>query len=102
LKEIDNKEHMSILLESPPYCPIDEEERQIWALLVGLRYHNVKIFRYFPKALVEFEYIPHIDTNTKKREIIDISWAFKDDLSPLDLVRKVFKDIENKKSDASS
>lgn len=93
---------MAILLESPPYCPLDEGERQIWALLVGLGYHNVRILRYFPKALVEFEYVPHIDTNTKKREIIDIAWAFKDDLNSLDLVRKVFKDIEDKKSDANS
>jgi hypothetical protein len=92
MKETDNKDHMSILLESPPYCPIDEEERQIWALLVGFGYKYVKILRYFPKKLVEFEYVPNVNFKTKKIEIIDMSWAFRDDLSALDLVRKVFKE----------
>jgi hypothetical protein len=55
---------------SPPYMPVDEDARQIWAILVGLGYDPVQIDKYEPKKTLVFS------TNGKETTI-DLSWAFR-------------------------
>lgn len=55
---------------SPPYMPIDEGVREIWAILVDLGYDPVKIVEYTPKKKVVF-------VSKGKETTINLSWAFR-------------------------
>lgn len=88
------KYHMTILNEPPPYMPLDEESRLIWIIIQYFGYYNVNILEYEPKKKIVFSAM--YGTSKVKREL-DLSWAFGEDIDPLPLVRKVFKDMEEKK-----
>jgi hypothetical protein len=55
---------------SPPYMPVDEGVREIWAILVDLGYDPVKIVNYEPKKKLVF-------VSKGKETTIDLSWAFR-------------------------
>jgi hypothetical protein len=75
-----NKEQMAILLESPPYMPLNPEEREIWTILVMLGYYHVKLIKYEKNVQVVFTHKPWLKSegsNVEKAEVIDLRWAFR-------------------------
>ena len=79
--------------------PIGREEREIWAILVGLGYYHVKLIRYEKDVQVVFTHKPWFKSEgsiVEKCEVIDLRWAMEE--SPfgaaLPLIRKVFKEME--------
>ena len=90
------KTKMTNLLESPPYMPLNRDDREIWALLVGLGYHHAKIIKYTKGKEVVFAYKPFLKSKIKcfdeQSVIVDLRWAFQKTKDPLPLVRKVFAD----------
>jgi len=66
------------LLESPPYMPINRDEREIWALLNGLGYYHVKLIKYEKGVQVVFTHKPWLKdehSNVAKAEVVDLRWA---------------------------
>lgn len=61
---------MTNLQYSPPFMPINEETRLVWAVLVGLGYDPVKIIKYEPKKTLVFK-------SKGSEKTIDLSWAFQ-------------------------
>jgi len=64
--------NMTNIPYSPPFMPLDENLREIWAVLVSLNepFTEIKIFEYIPhKKLV-------VEINNQRKEV-DLSWAFK-------------------------
>lgn len=92
----EDKSHMAILNESPPWMPIAYADREIWALLTGLGYYHVKLIKYEKGVQVVFSHKPWLKSegsNVEKCEVIDLRWAM-DELPlgvAMPLVRKVFK-----------
>ena len=88
-ENMSDKQDMAIILESPPYCPFDEDAREIWAILHILGYTNVKIVSYDPHVSLVFTYK---DKEIEVRKSLDLTWAFRE-IDPLPLVKKVFEEI---------
>ena len=94
----EDKSHMAILNESPPFMPIGFREREIWAILLELcpELKNLKIVGYEACKSITIAGLYEGEPVEKK---VDISWAFKNESFgvALDLVRKVFKEINEGK-----
>lgn len=98
---LNSKEQMAVILESPPYCPLDDDTAEIWAILNMLGYYHVKIIKYVKHEQVVFSHKPWLKiegSNVEKCEVLDIRWAFRHlEGAALPLVRKVFADLQKEK-----
>lgn len=99
---LSSKGQMAIILESPPYCPIDDEAAEIWAILNMLGYYHVKIIKYEKHVQVVFTHKPWLKnegSNVEKAEVLDLRWAFRHlEGVALPLVRKVFDELRPKET----
>jgi len=84
---------MAVILESPPYMPINPEEREIWTILTMIGFYCVKLITYEKNVQVVFTHKPWLKkegSNVEKAEVLDLTWAFREtDGIALELVRKV-------------
>ena len=101
----EDKSHMAILNESPPYMPIAYEDREIWAILVGLGYYHVKLIKYEKGVQVVFTHKPWLKSegsNVEKAEVIDLRWAMEE--LPLGvalpLVKKMYAEFKKEQNKA--
>ena len=87
-----NKDNMAILLESPPFMPIDERTREIWAMLLDFcpNLFNIKIVKYEPKKSITIsgDYFGEFIEKT-----VDIMWAFRE--TPKIDIGKLMEKINN-------
>ena len=93
---LSSKGQMAIILESPPYCPLDDDDAEIWAILNMLGYYHVKLIKYEKHVQVVFSHKPWLKSegsNVEKCEVLDLRWAFPEQREFLPLVRKVFEDM---------
>lgn len=94
---LSSKGQMAIILESPPYCPLNDDDAEIWAILNMLGYYHVKLIKYEKHKQVVFSHKPWLKSegsNVEKCEVLDLTWAFRDlEGVALSLVKKVFEDL---------
>jgi len=82
----------AILQEPPPYMPINRDDREIWALLLGLGYNHVKLIKYEKGVEIVFTHKPWLksdNSNVEKSEVIDLRWAM--DELPLGMAKPLIE-----------
>ncbi len=85
---------MALIVESPPYMPMDRDTREIWAILVGLGYYHVKIIDYKKGQQLAFQHKPWLKSegsNVWKCEVINLNWAM--DELPLGIAMPLVKKV---------
>jgi hypothetical protein len=89
---------MAVILESPPYMPINPDEREIWTILNILGYYHVKLIKYEKHVQVVFTHKPWLKSegsNVEKGEVLDLRWAFRETEGvALGLVKRVFAETD--------
>lgn len=98
---LSSKGQMAVILESPPYCPMDDNDCEIWAILNMLGYYHVKLIKYEKHVQVVFSHKPWLKSegsNVEKCEVLDLRWAFPEQKDLLPLVRKVFDEYNRQQT----
>lgn len=88
---------MANLNEAPPYMPINKDEREIWAILVGLGYYHVRLISYKKGQELVFEHKPWLKSEGSdvwKGEVINLNWAM--DELPLGVAMPLVKEVYNR------
>lgn len=71
--------NQSLVTHSPPFMPINPEEREIWAILNALGYNHVKLIHYQKNVRVVFSHKPWLKSrcsSVEECEVLDLTWAF--------------------------
>lgn len=78
---MNDKSKIAMLNESPPYMPINRDDREIWALLTGLGYYHTNLIKYEKGVRVVFTHKPWLKSEgskMEKAEVIDLRWAMEE------------------------